>query len=212
MYVMPSNNNKSILHFWAGKGYDVGWLFSPDAGTRFPFPWMTYAIDNGRFSVWDRGTEWNEQTFLSMVEHYATIPHRPRWVAVPDVVSDRDETLREWERWFPVLSSSFDVPFAFVAQDGMSPDDVPSEASVVFVGGSYVWKWRNLKTWTEAHDRVHVGRVNSFEHLIYCRSLGVESVDGTGWFRHPKRTDDLEKFLRIDAGEQKHPEQLELFA
>ena len=53
MIVMPSNNAKGIVHYWAGLGYPVGWLFTPENCVREPVPWMPYAIDNGRFSVWN---------------------------------------------------------------------------------------------------------------------------------------------------------------
>jgi len=50
MIVMPSNNAKGIVHYWAGRGYPVGWLFTPEKGSvREPVPWIPYAVDNGRF-------------------------------------------------------------------------------------------------------------------------------------------------------------------
>ena len=37
--------------------------------------------------------------------------------------------------------------------------------------------------WAESGKRVHVGRVNSMRRVWLCHDLGIESVDGTGWFR-----------------------------
>ena len=92
----------------------------------------------------------------------------------------------------------------------MTPDDVPSEASVVFVGGTMEWKLRNLTMWTSAFDRVHVGAINTFKNLLRCQELGVESCDGTGWFRGPKMTDTLHRYFRVQAGEELLPNQIEL--
>lgn len=208
---MPSQNAKGVVHYWAGKGYPIGWLFTPEGAIREPVPWIPYACDNGRFAVWDKGLEWKEQSFLRMLESYATHPIKPLWVVVPDQVGDRDETLRQWDKWYPQLDKGFDLNFAFAAQDGMVPADVPSEAEVVFVGGTFKWKWRNLEAWTQAFPRIHVGRVNTLRHLLHCQDLGVDSVDGTGWFRSPRRTDDLHKYFRLQAGEEVRHDQLELF-
>ena len=72
-------------------------------------------------------------------------------------------------------------------QDGMEPGDVPAEAGVVFVGGSTEWKWRTVRDWCDAFDRVHVGRVNTNGKLWECHEAGAESCDGTGWFRGDQR-------------------------
>lgn len=85
---------------------------------------------------------------------------------------------------------------AFAAQDGMTPADVPSDADVVFVGGSTSWKWANLRMWTDNFPRVHVGRVNSRRLLEQAEQAGAESCDGTGWFRDPERTAELEAYLK----------------
>ena len=150
MIVMPSNNSKGIVHYWAGLGYPVGWLFTPEGAVREPIPWMPYAIDNGRFAVWSSGKDWNERNYLKMLDYYNETILKPRWVVVPDTVGDRDGTLREWEKWHPTLDQSYDLPWAFCVQDGMTPEDVPTEADVVFVGGTMQWKLRNLTLWTNA--------------------------------------------------------------
>ena len=198
------------MHFWAGKGYPVGWLFTPEKGSvREPASWIPYACDNGRFAVWDKNATWHESHFLNMLDAYCAHPIKPRWVVVPDAVGNRDETLRQWEIWAPQITKGYDLPLAFAAQDGMSPKDVPSSAEMVFMGGTFEWKWRNLPEWAECFPRLHVGRVNTLRHLLRCKQLGVESVDGTGWFRSPHRVDALHRYFRIQAGEESLPEQLE---
>ena len=100
--------------------------------------------------------------------------------------------------------SAFGCPLAFAAQDGMTPADVPNNADVVFIGGTTSWKWRNLLSWTVAFPRVHVGRVNSRRLLEQAETAGAESCDGTGWFRDPTRTAELEAYLK--HGHKTHPQ------
>ena len=208
MIVMPSNNSKAIIHYWAGKGYPVGWLLSPADQYKTKInDYIPIAIDNGRYSVWATGKEWNEDNFINYLDYYTT--EQTRFVVVPDVVTNKDETLQEWEKWEKPLRQ-YNCPLAFVAQDGMTPEDVPSNADLVFMGGSYDWKWTNLRYFTEAFKRIHVGRVNTPQHLQTCKSLNVESVDGTGWFRHPIKLKRLENWFKLQAGEIQEP-QLEMF-
>lgn len=210
MIVMPSQNSKNIVHYWAGKGYPVGWLMSPEGSVREPLSWMPYAVDNGRFAVWSSGKEWNERSFLMLLDYYNVTEFKPRFVNVPDVVGNRDETLKMWDRWYPALEQSYDMDWSFCVQDGMTPVDVPSEASLVFVGGTMEWKLRNLRKWTDNFDRVHVGAVNSMKNLLLCKELGVESCDGTGWFRGPKMTATLERYFKVQSGEESLPNQMEM--
>ena len=209
MIVMPSNCAKGIVHYWAGQGYPIGWLFTPNS-SRTPVPWLPYAVDNGRFAVWSSGKQWHERDFLSLLDLYNVAQQKPRFVNVPDEVGDADETKRMWDKWYPVLTQSYDLTWSFCVQDGMTPDDVPAEASIVFVGGTMEWKLRNLTMWTDSFDRVHVGAVNTLKNLLRCRELGVESCDGTGWFRSPKMTDALIKYFQINAGEIELPDQMTL--
>jgi hypothetical protein len=175
--VMPADNAGLWVGYMAGK-YEgrVGHLYSPGY-ERPPIPFLPYALDNGRFSCWSKGSEWNEAGYLAMLETHGAAA---LWCIVPDRVGNRDETLREWDRWAPRMSG---LRLALAVQDGMTADDVPAEAAVVFVGGTTEWKRRTLHSWAERFRRVHVGRINTEKWLWECHAAGVESCDGTGWFR-----------------------------
>jgi len=193
MIVMPSNNT----------GFECGRLFGmfPDrlahlhscerlAEPKQNIPW---ALDNGVFGAFTSGREWSEEPFYSFLDAYSA--WKPIWAVVPDWVGDKERTLILWEKHSPALKA-FGVPLAFAAQDGMTPDDVPMDAEIVFVGGSTSWKWKSLSIWTKNFPRVHVGRVNSRRLLEMAEENGAESCDGTGWFRDPKRTQELEDYLK----------------
>ena len=76
---------------------------------------------------------------------------------------------------------------AMAVQDGMTPDDVPSNCDVIFVGGTDAWKMPSLPMWTANFPRVHVGRINGYRGLWQCHEAGAESCDGTGYFRGDKK-------------------------
>jgi len=175
-------------------------------------PGVPWALDNGVFSAWSSGKPWDEFPFYEFLSRVRRTYHTPNalWVAVPDWVADRERTIQLWKEHAPRIAAQ-DFRLAFVVQDGMTEADVPTEAEIVFVGGSTTWKWRNLKRWTENFARVHVGRVNSYRLLWMAHNAGAESCDGTGWFRGSHaRFADLVKYLR-ESSAGAHP-QLELVA
>lgn len=200
MRVMPANNT-GAFRLEAKHPGRLGMLFSP--GGQFDPRHLPYALDNGAYRAYRRGERWSSMAFLRLLAWAKQLPTAPLWVAVPDVVGDAGATLREWEIWRPALAA-FGWPLAFVAQDGMTPDDVPAEAAIVFLGGTTRWKWANVHRWAEACRRLHVGRVNG-RRLYQCDALGVESIDGTGWFRGDRRQlAILERYL---AGIPQYPGQ-----
>ena len=132
----------------------------------------------------------------------------PLWAAVPDVVTNRAATIENWLRYRNEIKE-LGWNAAFCVQDGMTPDDVPADADVVFVGGSDRWKFPNLEMWTRNFPRVHCARVNAPQMIESCERLGCESVDGTGWFRDPSRPDKIPALERfIEGHRNKTPELL----
>lgn len=199
MMIMPGNHSSPLIHHLATKYPGrIGWLVGPSARTKTRLRhWLPYALDNDAFGAWTKGTVWNELAWLELLAWGRASQLPPLWAIVPDVVADKKATLNNWKRYSPVVAS-YGWPMAFAVQDGMTPEDVPEDAAVVFVGGTTEWKWTSLPTWTGAFPRVHVGRVNELRRLHICQRLGVESVDGTGWVRDPsdpRKLDLLEAFV-----------------
>ena len=167
-------------------------------------PWMPFALDNDAFSSWTTGKPWDEDMWMSMLFKVKREGLNPRWILVPDVVADREATLKKWKAYYPA-AASYGWPVAMAVQDGMTPDDVPEEADVIFVGGTTDWKWDSLPMWSETGRRIHVGRVNEIHRVELCESLGVESVDGTGWMRGTsdgRQAKDLEAWLERKRAEK----------
>ena len=194
---------RKMLVMIANVGFDAGRIYGtyPDRVAHLhnvtcmkePKHYIPWALDNGVYGAWQNCLEWDEEPFYKALDRFAD--YKPMWVVVPDWVGDRERTLELWEKHSRAVSA-FGVNLAFAAQDGMTVNDVPKKADVVFVGGTTSWKWRNLRMWTENFPRVHVGRVNSRRLLECCEEAGAESCDGTGWFRDPHRTEELEKYFK----------------
>ena len=192
---MAANSRGIRFGYLQGAFGGLGHLYSPGGGaTAKAFEFVPYALDNGRFPAWSRGAEWSASDYRNLLGWASRQHPKPMWALVPDVVADPVSTLDEWARWSDEVGS-FGWPLAFAVQDGHLASDVPAGAEVVFVGGTTPWKWASLPMWTASFPRVHVDRVNWPARLWRCLELGVESVDGTGWFRHD-RLAGLTEFLK----------------
>lgn len=177
---MPSNQSNPWVHYWAGrKPGSVGFLFSP-GGEYGPYPWLPFALDNGAFKGFSE-SRWKSLTRWACLSGY-----RPLWLAVPDRVGDAKKTSSLWQEYAP-WSRGFGWPLAFVVQDGHTLQDIPTDAAVVFVGGSTDWKRRTIPYWCDGFKRVHVGRINTYRWARYCYDAGAESIDGTGMNRGDKK-------------------------
>ena len=183
MMVMLATHSSATFHYWAGKyPGKIGWLVGPAASRKLKWhSWVPFAFDNDAFSAFVNNTEWDVSAWLEMLNESRRNRRNAKWILVPDVVADKKATIEKWKRFSPI-ARRYESDLAFAVQDGMSPDDVPADADLIFIGGSTEWKWATLKMWCQ-FPRVHVGRVNTIERVWRCHDLGVESVDGTGWFR-----------------------------
>ncbi len=209
MITLVAANSNQLLHRLANEfPGKLGWMVSPATKFFTPRPWLPYAIDNGVYAAHSLGIEWNEDSFLNLLDKYKMQRQQPMWIVVPDKVGNKDETLWLWDLYRPRLEK-YGWKMAFVAQDGMVPSDVPCSADLVFIGGSTNWKWRNVALFATSCERVHVGRVNWHDKLEYCERLGIMSVDGSGFFRQGDgpRSHQLVDFI---SGHRRYAEQHQL--
>ncbi len=220
MMVMVANNSGGMVHMLAGKyPQKIGWLLSP-GGWAEPRAWLPYAIDNGKFSAWgreqkfggsgDSKSQWSEKAYFELLDRCQLSRYKPDWVAVPDEVGDKEKTISLWGQYERRVRQ-YGWRTAFVVQDGMTPNDVP-DCDVVFVGGTTKWKWRNAALFAATFPRVHVGRVNWWDKLEYCERLGVESCDGTGFFRGGEDSEQSIQLQDFLSGHRRYVEQIQLIA
>lgn len=142
-----------------------------------------WAMDNGAFSGFDEGA------FVRMLERFR---HEPGclFVTCPDVVGDAACTLARWPFWSRLIRG-LGFPAAFVAQDGLGPEQVPwNELDALFIGGSTAYKEsaavRGLCAYAKARGVwLHWGRVNGKRRYELAQMAGADSIDGTGFSMYP---------------------------
>jgi len=211
MIVMPANMTGWFFHSLARETGRIGHLYSPGAQLSVPCPWFPYAMDNGAFSCWDRRTntfndekwdngmlaKWKKLIFWAECQN-----QKPMWSIVPDVIGNRERTLDRYEEYVSVVKDA-QIPVAIAVQDGMTVEDVQNlsvQPDVIAIGGSDDFKWKTLSQWVGAFKRIHVLRCNIPDKLYELESMGVESCDGTGWYRgNMAQTKGLEQWAYSKA-------------
>lgn len=114
-----------------------------------------------------------------------------KFVVIPDVIRDANATIKRFPDYAPRIKA-MGYPVAFVAQDGQENLPLPDDYDALFIGGSTNWKLglgaKRLMLEAKARGKwVHMGRVNSRSRIAYCRSLGIDSVDGTHVIYEPDK-------------------------
>jgi hypothetical protein len=143
---------------------------------------VPYAMDNGRFgNGWPGSAAWRGWIRRNL-DRYG----KPLFVVVPDCPFDALGTL-DWWHDHAADVDAIGVPKAFAAQNGSEDGLVPwadlNPGDVLFIAGDTAWKVgpaaRALAG--EAIDRglrVHMGRVNSEERIVYADAIGCHTADG----------------------------------
>lgn len=194
MRILLNHSKSKALHRQHPES--IGVLFSPER-TRF-YNGVPFAIDNGAFGAWRRGDPWDANLFKSVVLKFAK--HQPLFVVCPDAIGDKEKTLKLWAEWSQWLREQR-VPVAFVFTNGMTLDDIPSDADFVFIGGDNQFKEWAITQIPNIAKPVHVGRVNHHSRLWKSHNWGAASCDGTGWFRGDKVQENvLYDYLKIKSG------------
>ncbi len=184
MIIMPSNNTGRVVKKLIKNFPDKIALLLNPRNIRPHQLKIKHALDNDCFKKFD------ENKYFDALNKVIN----PIFVVCPDVVGCHDRTYALWRYYYPKIKC-YKFPIAFVAQDGCKPEFVPKESDWIFIGGKDPWKMENIHKFIGSKP-VHVGRVNGIGRLKYCESLGVASIDGTGWMlaRDKKFYDLMEYF------------------
>jgi len=174
-YATPSG---SAVRDLMGEGR-LGCIVAPKGPRQLPPEWDSIA-DNGCF-----GGSWTEEAWLSWL---SGVTGSVRFATAPDVVDlsgapTHAPTLRRWEKYAPTIEALGFTP-AFVCQVGATWRTIPTDAEVLFLGGTTDWKLgddaaRIAKDAKSRNVWVHMGRVNSKRRFDIARTMLCDSVDGT---------------------------------
>lgn len=193
MLLLVSGATKSIEKYKHKK--NLGQLLTPRSGNsidKIIKNGLTWACDNACYSGF------NEEKYINMVENVhnklaENIQCKPRlkFISMPDKVCDASETKKLFDLWYPKMLKYFDIPLAYVLQDGVTEEEVPwDKIAAVFIGGSTKFKLgigaANIVKIAKYKGKwVHMGRVNSEKRLIYAIQIGCDSVDGSKYSMYP---------------------------
>jgi hypothetical protein len=179
-------------------------MVTPGQGNpTFPDDGWDVVADNGCFS--DR---WEHDRWFRWL---LDLPRSVRFAVAPDVFDPtgapcHDATLARWREYAPLMVRHGFTP-AFVCQVGSTPETVPDDAEVLFLGGTTEFKLGPVASAITAKAKaegrwVHMGRVNSQKRVRAARSMGCDSVDGTFLIYGPRA--NLPKLLSwlLDAEQE----------
>lgn len=164
-----------------------------------PRDYPYFAIDNGCYSAYARRVRWDPSPFLHSLEKATELGLTPDFAVLPDIVAGGIESAHKSILWRNVLVEEYPkIPFYFAVQNGMTPDNIPQIGiSGIFVGGTKEWKLLTIPIWRKyAQDKgigIHVGRMGSFDDMIYCAKHEINSIDSTTWVQ---RNGTLEKRMQ----------------
>ena len=191
---------------------DLGFLMTPNPGTRRPTP-SIWAADNGLFG--QQSVTYSDERYLSWLGKQQNrdgciFANAPDVVIVdPDTgVVVRGDPVATLRRARPMLPKIRELGYraSLVAQDGLRPTPEGVVASdetgiermswddfdALFIGGTDNWKLntecRDLMAEAKARGKwVHVGRVNSEKRMVMAAIAGADSVDGNTIGRGPDK-------------------------
>lgn len=171
---------------------------------------IVWGMDNGRFVCWNASDRswhpdrWDRHAFIRLMEAKRHIPGC-RFVVAPDVLCNAQATIEEFFTWRDLIRG-YGYPVALAAQDGVTLGMIPWGAfDALFIGGSNAFKFslvcrviiyqaRRQGLW------VHWGRASTSNFLHYCKTLQVNSIDGSAFARF--QNNRLPKMLQVLAHDQ----------
>ncbi len=163
---------------------------------RNPEQWSYFAIDNGCYSAYAQGIEWNPTQFIKILYKCKQLGYKPDFVVIPDIVGGGIQSLIKSEIWGELLKAEFpDWKFYLAIQDGMTYGDVAisklllkRKIAGLFIGGTMDWKMKNIEIWSDYAKqwnlKIHVGRIGPLESIKKCDEAGIDSIDSTSWVQN----------------------------
>ena len=159
---------------------------------------FSYALDNGAYSAWVNGNEFDAEAFLKIVSKADECDRKPDFVICPDIVGAGVTSLEFSLQWLEDLPRD---DYYLAVQDGMKVSDVEPHINKfkgLFVGGTMDWKLRSSARWIQlAHNhkkKCHIARVGTLPRLMWAKTLEADSVDSTTFIQRPGNLKRIEAF------------------
>lgn len=171
-----------------------GWRLLVSRAAEWRTEGFPYALDNGAWSDFMAGREFDEDRFEQMIEK---LGGGADWIVLPDIVAGGHRSLDLSLRWANRCRSLCDLVLLAV-QDGIEPEDVRGFVGRnvgLFLGGSTEWKLARMLDWgrfaAEMGCHYHVARVNTRTRMRRAILAGADSVDGSSASRFSVTTGQI---------------------
>lgn len=150
-------------------------------GTRIqPYRWEPWAFDNGAYTDWTQGREFDGDAYLRRLEKAETIGE-PLFAVVPDKVAGGLESLERSLAWLDRIPDYWSR--YLVVQDGMTEADVSAVIHLfegLFLGGSDRFKGTAIRWAKLAHANCkffHYGRAGTLRKIQHAIASDCDSFD-----------------------------------
>ncbi|MCT7962336.1 hypothetical protein NG791_16830 [Laspinema sp. D1] len=178
IYLAAHHHQTNWLHQIYGDR--IGCCIQPE---KWGDPKIPYFLDNGAFTNWRQGKEFESAKFETLLEqaseHGQQTGNWPDFAVCPDRYGDPVATLELWDEWSDhIRAKGFKV--AFVVQPGHDPRNTPP-ADLIFTGGGKPWKFEQIAIYRDRFP-VHVGGITASK-LYFCHLAKAVSGDSAGFFR-----------------------------
>lgn len=174
------------------------WLFAPNNIRKVE---GRYAPDNGAWSAYKQGTQFDAQAFKKLLSSHA---ERADWIVLPDIVAGGRASLELTESWLTKLSKGYSHKLLLIAvQDGIEPRHIEPLLAFpnvgLFLGGETEYKLERGRDWGAfAYNNglyFHVGRVNTARRILWCNSIDADSFDGTSVAKYASTLPELTRAM-----------------
>jgi hypothetical protein len=142
-------------------------------------PWF---YDNGAFSDWKSGKEFDAEAFKKGLEFIQQYDRKPDFIVAPDIVAGGQGSLERSVAWRERVQLV--APAYLAVQDGMREGVVEKALGLfdgIFIGGTLSWKVKTGEAWVNlahAQDKpCHAGRVGTKNRVRWALRVGIDSID-----------------------------------
>lgn len=150
------------------------------------YPGERWCFDNGAFSDWINGRDFDGDAFMRDLEKIKTCGRLPQFVVLPDKPGQADSI--EFSRtWLGKIPGRSRFHWYLPVQDGTHRADVDALLLTgayrgLFIGGTDQFK-QTTPTWVDLAHRhglpCHYGRASTPEKMIFARNHGCDSCDSS---------------------------------
>jgi hypothetical protein len=145
-----------------------------------------WGFDNGAFSWWKEGKQFDEKKFMERLEKcYNKLPYPPYLAVLPDIVGGGDDSWDFSMKWLNSGNLPEEWPWYLAVQDNMDTAwviNVIDRVAGIFLGGTDDYKktalfWRKISA---VHGKpLHYARAGTLGKIAHATMVAADSLDSS---------------------------------